>query len=84
MENLVLRYFESEEFVGHWEHIKPFKYSSKEDFFLAIMYQPIILKEFNLWDETDLTTSETIEEILDEIEVFTLEEWFSKNEIILK
>jgi hypothetical protein len=77
MENLVLVYTQGD-FYSYFTHTKPFKYSNKEQFLLDIIENPLILKEFNIFDDSNLTS-----EILDEIEVFTLEEWFSQNEIKL-
>lgn len=77
MEKLVLVYTYGD-FYSYFTHTKTFKYSSKEQFILDIIDKPEILKEFNIFDDINLTP-----EIVDEIDVYNLEEWFLINEVKL-
>lgn len=82
MQKLILQYWESEEHVGQWEHLKPFEYSSKDQFILDMIDNPGILRKFEMYFEAlePGATAEQLEDLLSEIEIYTLDEWFIKNQ----
>jgi hypothetical protein len=81
MENLVLiRYYGDEVCSGRIQI--PFKYISKEQFLLDIIEDFSILKKFETWYDSEFE-NKNAEYFLDELEIYTLEEWFLKNEINL-
>jgi hypothetical protein len=84
-QKLILQYFysDSEDWVGDWEYILPFEYSSKEQFVLDVIDNHQLLQPFNLCSDWEFKQPKLIEALIEEIRIYTLDEWFEKSLITI-
>jgi hypothetical protein len=82
-QKLILQYHYSEDCTASYDIIKSFEYSSKEQFILDIIDNPRLLESFQIWQPYEYELPECFAELIDEIQIYTLEEWFEKNLIKL-
>jgi hypothetical protein len=83
MTKLIIQYHYSKEWTAEYVVIKSFEYASKEQFILDLIDNPRLLASFQIWQPYEYEIPEGFAELMDEIEIYTLDEWFEKNLINL-